>query len=178
MPETGGRASRKPVGAFSGTRQGVGQGDRFGPFYALNLSCFQEKQSVSNGKAVFVRRTTPPRPSPARGASRPLSSGVQAGGALRFLRLPPRLEALAVPVASRVRLRPRPHPFGARRAGCAPRAASGRALDTPSTRKPGPARDRLHVLRSRPGVVFRVIMVRGKNNNSIIIILITTKTRP
>ena len=45
-----------------------------------------------------------PRPSPARGASRPLSSGVQAGGALRFLRLPPRLEAWGAPAASRGRV--------------------------------------------------------------------------
>ena len=45
-----------------------------------------------------------PRPSPARGASRPLSSGVQAGGPLRFLRLPPRLKAWGAPAASRGRV--------------------------------------------------------------------------
>ena len=54
--------------------------------------------------AAADRDATPPLPSPARGASRPLSSGVQAGGALRFLRLPPRLEAWGAPAASRGRV--------------------------------------------------------------------------
>lgn len=41
---------------------------------------------------------------------------------------------VVVAAASRVRLRPRTHPFGARALPCAPRAASVRALDTASTR--------------------------------------------
>ncbi len=91
VPKTGGRGSRKAAETFSGTRQGAGQGRASGSRRpsALNLSCFQEKQSVSNGKAVFVRRTTPPRPSPARGASRPLSSGVQAAGRFASFDCPP-----------------------------------------------------------------------------------------
>lgn len=36
----------------------------------------------------LTRRTTPPRPSPARGASRPLSSGVQAAGRFASLTAP------------------------------------------------------------------------------------------
>jgi hypothetical protein len=54
--------------------------------------------------AAADRDATPPLPSPARGASRPLSSGVQAGGPLRFLRLPPRLKAWGAPAASRGRV--------------------------------------------------------------------------
>ncbi len=88
-PKQAAGAAGRPQRRFQG--QGKGQGRASGSRRpsALNLSCFQEKQSVSNGKAVFVRRTTPPRPSPARGASRPLSSGVQAAGRFASFDCPP-----------------------------------------------------------------------------------------
>ena len=180
------RAARHRRGRRAGF-QGVGQGSELveraracSRRLALNLSCFQEKQSVSSGKARFRAANHSPPPLASEGSESPSVVRDAGGGALRFLRLHPRLEALAVPVASRVRLRPRPHPFGARPAGCAPRAASGRALDTPSTRKPGAGgRGRggdLSSWRLRPGGGFRpIIRLTDKNNNSIIIILITTR---
>ena len=79
-PKQAAGAAGRPQRRFQGQGKGQGRGSRSQRPSALNLSCFQEKQSVSNGKAIFVRRTTPPRPSPARGASRPLSSWVQGDG--------------------------------------------------------------------------------------------------
>lgn len=59
-------------------------------------------------------------------------------GGLRPTYLPPMPKRVVVAAASRVRLRPRTHPFGARASPCAPRAASVRALDTASTQQQEP----------------------------------------
>ena len=64
-------------------------------------------------------------------------AGVQGCGPVGPPLLHPSSKRWVVPIASRVRLRPRPHPFGARPLGCAPHAASGRALDPLSTRSGG-----------------------------------------
>lgn len=50
---------------------------------------FRKCKAFPMVRPAFVRRTTPPRPSPARGASRPLSSGVQAAGRFASFDCPP-----------------------------------------------------------------------------------------
>ena len=57
-------------------------------FEALNLSWNPKSGVLSTDGTNLTRSTTPPRPSPARGASRPLSSGVQAAGRFASLTAP------------------------------------------------------------------------------------------
>lgn len=64
MPKTGGRGSRKGQGGFQGQGKGQGRAIRLRRPGALNLSCFQEKQSAFNGKAVFVKGEPLPPPPP------------------------------------------------------------------------------------------------------------------
>lgn len=133
VPKTGGRGSRKAVERFSGVRQGAGQGEPVAASWRAESVFVSGKAKRFQWEVRFCAANHSPPPLASEGSESPSGVRGAGGGALRFLRLPPRLEAWAVPVASRVRLRPRPHPFGARRTGCAPRAASGRALDSTST---------------------------------------------
>lgn len=83
---------------FQGQRHRQGQGEtkkrlceplaRSAGFAALNLSWSSEKWRTFNGWANLTRRATPPRPSPARGAIRHLSSGMQAAGRFASLTAP------------------------------------------------------------------------------------------
>lgn len=162
VPKTADRAPERPQEMRSGRRAGVGLTERLRGLVAppgAESVLFSGKAKRFQWESCFRAANHSPPPLASEGSESPSVVRGAGGGALRFLRLPPRLEALAVPVASRVRLRPRPHPFGARRTGCAPRAASGRALDTPSTQKQRGAEGAIY----RPGARGRAaIQVNNK----------------